>query len=314
MDNIRDLVKSVVHNTTRTAKKGGGEAVFVADKHTENAAEGDYIGDCGLMHCGKCGTPKQHRLPSTPKQHPVGLSWISRIYESGIVPIMCKCVSEARQADEERQKAKEFAQRIERLRRDGLTDPAYLDWTFDIDDRQDAAISDACRKYVDEWPQMRKSNVGLLFMGDVGTGKTFYACCIANALINKQIPVLVTNFPRLIRIMQATAFDKDNMDILNRLQKYELVVIDDLGVERGTEYAVEQVYSVIDTRYRSGKPMIITTNLSPEDLKTPESLAYGRIYDRVIESCPIMVRMDGEGRRKAIGKAKRDKYRDLLGF
>jgi len=117
-----------------------------------------------------------------------------------------------------------------------------------------------------------------------------------------------------LRVLQATAFDNDNMDLLDRLQRYELVVIDDLGVERGTPYAMEQIYSVFDTRYRSGKPLIVTTNLSPNDFKNPENLSYERVYDRIIQTSPIVVKIEGESRRAEMGKAKREKHQNLLGF
>ena len=49
-----------------------------------------------------------------------------------------------------------------------------------------------------------------------------------------------------------------------------LLILDDFGMERGTEYGLEQVYSVIDSRYRSGKPLIATTNLTLEELQHPQ--------------------------------------------
>ena len=64
---------------------------------------------------------------------------------------------------------------------------------------------------------------------------------------------------------------------------------DDLGVERNTEYAMEQMFTVIDGRYRSRKPMIITTNLKLEEIKNPPDLAHARIYDRILEWCaPVL--------------------------
>ena len=66
-------------------------------------------------------------------------------------------------------------------------------------------------------------------------------------------------------------------------------IIDDLGVERSTEYAMEQMFSVIDARYRSGKPLIVTTNLKLDEIKHPPDLAHARIYDRILERCvPIL--------------------------
>ena len=70
---------------------------------------------------------------------------------------------------------------------------------------------------------------------------------------------------------------------------YDLLIIDDLGAERNTEYALEQMFSIIDSRYRCNKPLIVTTNLKLDELKHPPDLAHARIYDRILERCaPIL--------------------------
>ena len=79
--------------------------------------------------------------------------------------------------------------------KDGITDPSYLSQNFTQDDNRNARISDVCRRYVEHWPEMKADNIGILFYGGVGTGKSFLACCIANALIDKQVRASVTNFP-----------------------------------------------------------------------------------------------------------------------
>ena len=72
-------------------------------------------------------------------------------------------------------------------------------------------------------------------------------------------------------------------------ERYDILIIDDLGVEHNTEYSTEQISSIIDTRYRSGKPLIVTTNLKLDELKHPSDLAHARIYDRILERCaPIL--------------------------
>jgi hypothetical protein len=97
-------------------------------------------------------------------------------------------------------------------------------------------------------PQAFKQNIGLLF-GDVGTDKSFAAGCIANALPDADIPVLMTNFP-IILARLCGMFGEDRTDFLDSLGDYDLLIIDDLGAERNTEYALEQMFSVIDSRYR----------------------------------------------------------------
>lgn len=191
-----------------------------------------------------------------------------------------------------------------------VTDPAYLKYTFGQDDRRNPEVSDVCLKYVQNWDSMKADNIGILFYGDVGTGKSFLACCIANALLGRLVSVSVTNFPRILNTLQG--FDDERQKRIDRLQQYSLLVIDDLGVERDTTFSVEQVYNVIDTRARSGKPLIVTTNLSMKDLQNPPSLAHSRIYDRVLEMCPIRLKLTGDSRRVGNANDRKDKARRLL--
>ena len=131
---------------------------------------------------------------------------------------------------------------------------------------------------------MAQTGQGLLFWGNVGTGKTFLAGCIANALMDRNIPVLMTSFPKLINALGGL-YSGERNEYLQNLNHYQLLIIDDLGVERNTPYVLETVYLVIDERYKSGKPFIITTNLSLQELQNPADLEHGRIYDRIMERC-----------------------------
>ena len=69
------------------------------------------------------------------------------------------------------------------------------------------------------------------------------------------------------------------------LCRYPLLIIDDFGMERGTEYALEQIYNIVDSRYRSRKPLIVTTNLTLDEIRHPQDTAHARIYDRLLEMC-----------------------------
>ena len=132
--------------------------------------------------------------------------------------------------------------------------------------------------------------------GDVGTGKSFFAGCIANALLDQDVPVLMTSFPTILNQLTGV-YPEERVDFINSLNDYDLLIIDELGVERSTEFAMEQMFEVIDRRYRSGKPMIITTNLTLEQLRNPPDLAHARIYERILERrAPIL--FSGENFRK----------------
>lgn len=274
-------------------------------KSLQNKEPGDYYDDEGFLCCGKCHTRKQHEITL-----PADGDGTERKVRVGIA---CKCQAAVLEAEERERERKDFEQRMEALRRDGITDPAYLQYTFAQDDRRNPDVTDVCLRYVQNWKEMKAENIGILFYGDVGTGKSFLACAIANALLGRLVSVSVTNFPRLLNAIQGT-FDEERQRRIDSLQRYSLLVVDDLGVERDTAFSVEQVYNVIDTRARSGKPVIITTNLSMKDLQNPPSLAYKRIYDRVLEMCPIRLKMVGESRRAGNANERRDLARRLLGL
>ena len=82
-------------------------------------------------------------------------------------------------------------------------------------------------------------------------------------------------------------------------------------MERGTEYGLEQVYNVIDSRYRCGKPLIVTTNLSLDELQHPQDTPHARIYDRLLEMCaPIL--FTGTNFRRQTAQNKLDRLKTMM--
>lgn len=88
--------------------------------------------------------------------------------------------------------------------------------------------------------------------------------------------------------------------------------LDDFGMERGTEYALEQIYNVIDSRYRTARPLIVTTNLTLEELKNPTDVAHSRIYDRLLEMC-VPVCCAGQSQRSEAAQEKLNRLKKLAG-
>lgn len=254
------------------------------------ANEGDYIVD-GLLYCHKCNTPKQVRIT---------------LFDMVRTPFcLCKCEAERKKAEEEEQKRVEFEKEIKRLRSVGFPDSDLVNCTFDKDDRANEKISNIARKYVENFKELRAKGKGLLFYGTVGTGKTFISSCIANALIDKGYSCLVTNFARLVNTL--TGMYDGKQEYIDGLNKFSLLIIDDLASERDTEYMGEIIQTIIDSRYRSGLPLIITTNLSGSELKNPTDIRKQRIYSRLFEMC-IPLEVKGKDRRKE--KLKED-YKDV---
>jgi DNA replication protein DnaC len=90
------------------------------------------------------------------------------------------------------------------------------------------------------------------------------------------------------------------------------VIFDDLGVERGTDYALEKVYDIIDSRYRRRLPMLLTTNRSVEEMKQEVDRRYTRIYDRIFEVCYPMQFVGQSWRKKEASQRFREMEK-LLG-
>ena len=207
--------------------------------------------------------------------------------------------------------SKEFErmQRLNMLKSLCFEDHALYSWTFEKDNGKNPIMWMA-RDYVDKWSDALSGNTGLVLWGDVGTGKTFFAACIANALVEQNVSVKMTNFSTILNDLFT---ESDKNKYLNRLNDHSLLIIDDLGIERGTEYALEQVYNVIDTRYKSGKPLIVTTNLTLDELKAPTDIPHKRIYDRVIGMC-VPVMFNGVNFRKEEAAAKMEAAKKLFGM
>ena len=132
---------------------------------------------------------------------------------------------------------------------------------------------------------------------------------IQDDYMEKEIPVRMTNFALILNDL-AASFEGRN-EYISRLCRYPLLILDDFGMERGTEYGLEQVFNVIDSRYRSGKPLIVTTNLTLDDLHNPEDTAHSRIYDRLLSMC-VPVRFTGDNFRQEAAQRKMESMKKLI--
>ena len=235
----------------------------------------EYLNEDNLICCSKCRTPRQKRINA------MGKTMEPRC--------MCACQTADHEKREQKRKHQEFLDMVERNRSVGLSDPELRKHTFENDLGYNPKQIAIAKQYVQHWEEFLASSTGLILWGNVGTGKSYIAGCIANALLDKGVPVIMTNFARLLNKL-TDMYSGDRNAYIDSFKRYPLMIIDDLGIERDSEFAREQVFSVIDSRYRSQLPMIVTTNLSLEELKDTTDLSKARIYDRVMERClPIRV-------------------------
>ena len=147
--------------------------------------EDEYLdGETNLIYCSRCRTPRQKRFEMTGK-----------LFEPRC---MCACQTATYEQREEERKHREFLDTVARNRSVGLPDPELRKHTFENDLGYNPKQMNMAKRFVENWDEFRKDSMGLLLWGKVGTGKSFIAGCIANALLDKGVPVMMTNFARLL--------------------------------------------------------------------------------------------------------------------
>jgi DNA replication protein DnaC len=258
------------------------EGIAAKSAEVNAPTEADYIGEDGLLYCGKCHTKKQTRVT---------------ILDRELTPyVTCRCRREELYREEKEREEREKAQRTERNRRNCFPDHRLMEWTFANCDNAEDKLMISMKKYCDNFDKMYRSGCGIILYGSVGVGKTYTAACIANELIDKGRSVYMTDFSRVINTIWG--LNSGKQAFLDDLNTYDLLIIDDLAAERDTAYASEIVMNVIDSRCKSGKPLIVTTNLKAAELFDPEGIRKQRIYSRICEMCLPIEFKGGKDRRK----------------
>lgn len=268
----------------------------ISESGAERLAEGDHIGEDGLVYCGKCGRRKQLRVKFGDKTH--------------VVRCVCKCESKELEEKKRQEEYEEQMRRINRLKEASMMDKKYREVTFDKYEvrEENKKVFEMAKKYADRFQDMYKKNQGLLLYGPVGTGKSFTAACIGNYLLNNAKPVIMTSFVKILQDIWENDREAEYITILNSAS---LLIIDDLGTERETDYALEKVYNIIDSRVRANKPMIITSNLELNDMMECEDIRKKRIYDRILECCYPMY-VGGKSFRMMKAAQRFDEMKDFL--
>lgn len=313
---------------------GGGLLGFVNTVSTAAEAfntreEADYTGEDGLLYCGACKSRKQIR--------------IDILGEERVVHCMCKCREAVAEQDQRYRRAAELRKKYHEYSRTA-TDFQLLGWlerqdcdiapdlvaekrrllkkicfpscdmsaaNFSNDDHGNERISAIMRNYAENFETMKEKGKGILLYGEVGRGKSFLACCVGNALIERGIPVLMTDFERIER--ESSKNYNERQEYFDALNRFPLLIIDDLGVERNTTYMNSLVYTVIDNRVKAGLPMIITTNLTAEELKNASEMSNMRIYSRLLGVC-LPFEVKGGDRRREQLKEDWTEFKAILGY
>lgn len=256
----------------------------------------DYTGPDGLLYCGSCHTPKEA----------YNAKW-QKLSGRPIHPVMCRCRAEEHEKREALAKQHEHEMTVSRLRSTCFPAKAMYDWTF-VNSSVSSKELDYVRRYAGNWKEAFRDNTGLLLWGSHGTGKTYAAACIANALLDQEVSVRMTSFPRIANDLFGV---EEKSEYLADLCNVSLLIIDDFGAERRTEYMLEIMWQVLELRAGIRKPLIVTTNLTLEELRDPPNEDLCRIYDRILAVCAPLF-FPGENLRMQQKKETLQNLKNLL--
>jgi DNA replication protein DnaC len=158
------------------------------------------------------------------------------------------------------------------------------------------------RRYVDDVAERLDAGRGMWFTGDVGTGKTTVAMLVSKAAMTADRTVAIYSLPRLLGLLRAT-YDDDARhslsDLIDRLCAVDLLHVDDVGAEQSSPWVLEQLYTIVNTRYEDGRAMLVTTNLITRqgDEGLREQIG-DRTVSRLWEICGEPMHMYGDDQRR----------------
>ena len=276
-------------------------------KTLSHICSNDHRGSDPVALCETCGTPTQKDV-NIP-----GFGGERR------VPIVCVCRAKANEdmakADEEAAKRR----RIERFKSYTFADSNFDDATFAnwVRYKGDEQLFTLATGYCKHWDEMSANNHGIIFHGNAGSGKTFIAHAIANGLTSRGTSAMSISISQLMNAIR-DSYDGSGgigeQHLLSAIREVSLLILDDVGVEQKTSWSYDKLYTIIDTRYRAGKPLIITTNLNMLDLRSRLRIvdqrrgivdASDRIWSRICSLCaPYEVK--GTNWRSEKSKSKKD--------
>jgi DNA replication protein DnaC len=202
----------------------------------------------------------------------------------------CSC----RPARIARKRAAAVAGRLPRRFRDVSFDREPV---ISIERRNRALIRDV-RAYVRSIKERLDEGRGLWFIGDVGTGKTTLAMLVSKAVMEADRTVAIYSLPRLLGLLRDSYGDDapySLTELIDRLCSVDLLHIDDVGAEQSSAWVLEQLYTIVNTRYEDGKALLLTTNLD-HDALTQQIGA--RTVSRIYEICGEPLPMWGEDERR----------------
>lgn len=185
------------------------------------------------------------------------------------VDLQCLCQTEKREKEEKERQEMDKRKRINELFENSKFPKLQRRCLFSnfVKNKETERIFKACLNFAENFNEYEQKGKGIIFCGNTGSGKTHLACAIGNYLIEKEINVIFQNVSDLyFTIKKEFSNDKNSNNILDECKKAKLLILDDIGIEKPSQWNIATMHYIINSRYNDLKPTIITTNLSFQGL------------------------------------------------
>ena len=200
----------------------------------------------------------------------------------------CAAAAEARRVDLEARKEKELrdAEWQQRLGRAGIPERFMVSsfGSYVVEHELQQQALDAAMAYANEWAQVRAVGRGAIFLGNVGTGKTHLAVSIGKQVMRKHgASVLFVSVQRAIRSIKDTwarGSSVTEAQAVALLTFPDLLILDEVGVQHGSEYERQVLFDVLNERYETRKPTLFLSNKTLDEFK---AVMGERVMDRLRE-------------------------------
>lgn len=246
------------------------------------------------INCEHCGT----FIPKMEINFFGNVKWVQPV---------CKCVAELEREHIRKMETFQKRSEIERLFSISNLGEKFTQSTLDNFQHREGTENafKATKKYIEEYPNWKQES--LLVWGTYGNGKTHLAASVTNELNRKGYIVVFQSVPELLRRIKST-FNRENKEtdhqIMKALLECDLLVLDDIGAEKLTDWVQELMFNIIDGRYRKGLPIFYTSNLKPLELSNQIG---ARSYDRLVETS-LTIENKATSYRREIAKDRLKKY------
>ena len=204
-------------------------------------------------------------------------------------------------------KMQEFANKVDKIIKNSKMSKRNLNYKFDNFEvnSNNKKVYQSLKNYNEKLVN-EVERKGLILVGNNGVGKTHLACSIANELIKNGIPIIYGTLINLLAELKNTYDVYNNiseMKIIKLYEKVDLLIIDDLGKEKPSEWGLEKLFTIINSRYENNLPVIITTNYDQKSLIDRLSIngeieTAKSIISRLYEMCYLVKIEDRDHRIK----------------